>query len=173
MRYEDSPVKAPPPSRRRMTPPTPLQNSYSSFGGEQEHYEVDSQIWRAREKAPWRQCSSSSSNERQWQLGREEQRAEWSLSERRVMGAVEDYLEGSADIQVDIEALERFIEPEDEKVCLRYILKYSTRRGSDMFKLFDTKREEGPSRGKQKALGGTPNFNFPTRVFCGWYVVTV
>ena len=31
MRYEDSPVKAPPPSRRRMTPPTPLQSSYSSF----------------------------------------------------------------------------------------------------------------------------------------------
>ena len=45
MRYEDSPETAPPPSRRRMTPPTPLQNSYSSFGWEQEHYEVDSQIW--------------------------------------------------------------------------------------------------------------------------------
>ena len=87
------------------------------------------------------------------------------------MGAVEDYLEGSTDIQVDIEALERLIEPEDEKVCLRYILKYSTRRGSNMFKLFNTKREEGPSRGKQKALGGTPNFNFPTRVLrvvCGY-----
>ena len=55
MRYEDSPVKAPPPSRRRMTPPTPLQNSYSSFEGKQEHYEVENQIWRAREKAPWRQ----------------------------------------------------------------------------------------------------------------------
>ena len=31
MRYEGSPVKAPPLSRRRMTPPTPLQNSYTSF----------------------------------------------------------------------------------------------------------------------------------------------
>ena len=55
MRYEDSPVKAPPPSRRRMTPPTPLQNSYSSVEGEQGHYEEENQIWRAREKAPWRQ----------------------------------------------------------------------------------------------------------------------
>ena len=33
MRYEDSPVKAPPPPRRSMAPPTPLQNPYSSFEG--------------------------------------------------------------------------------------------------------------------------------------------
>ena len=31
MRYESSQVKAPPMSRRRMMPPTPLQNSYASF----------------------------------------------------------------------------------------------------------------------------------------------
>ena len=31
MRYEGSPVKAPPLSRRRMTPPTPMQNSQTSF----------------------------------------------------------------------------------------------------------------------------------------------
>ena len=41
MRYEDSQVKALPPSRRRMSPPTPLQNSYSSFEGEQGHHEVE------------------------------------------------------------------------------------------------------------------------------------
>ena len=34
-------------------------------------------------------------------------------------GAVEDYLERCADIKVDIEALERLIEPEDEEVCLK------------------------------------------------------
>ena len=33
MRYESSHGKAPPLSRRRMMPPTPLQNSYSSFEG--------------------------------------------------------------------------------------------------------------------------------------------
>ena len=44
-------------------------------------------------KTPWRQSSSSSSNERQWQVGTEEQRCEWSPSERKVMGAVENFLE--------------------------------------------------------------------------------
>ena len=32
MRHESAQVKAPPPSRRRMTPPSPLQNSYTSTG---------------------------------------------------------------------------------------------------------------------------------------------
>ena len=35
MRYEGSQVKAPPITRRRMTPPAPLQNSYTSFEREQ------------------------------------------------------------------------------------------------------------------------------------------
>ena len=52
--------------------------------------------------------------------------------ERKVMRAVENYLESSADIKVDVGVLERLIEPEVEKVCLRYILKYSTRRGSNI-----------------------------------------
>ena len=92
MRYEDSPVKAHPLSIRRMPPPTPLQKSYSSCEGEQEYHEVENLIRRAREKALWRQNSSSSSNERQWQVGLEEQRVAWSSSERKVMGAVQDYL---------------------------------------------------------------------------------
>ena len=75
-------------------------------------------------------------------------------------GAVEDYLEGSAEIQVDIEALERLIEPEDEKVCLRYILKYSTTRGSNMFKLFNTKRwsRSRPSQLFFLGRSGAPGF---------------
>ena len=44
------------------------------------------------------------------------------------------------------EALERLIEPEHEEVCPRYILKYSTRGGSNIFQLVD----------KQKALIGAP-----------------
>ena len=35
MRYEGSQGKAPPMMRRGMIPPTPLQNSYASFEGEQ------------------------------------------------------------------------------------------------------------------------------------------
>ena len=50
MRFECSPVKAPPLSRRRMRPPTPLQNSNYSFGEEQERFEVEDQMWSARER---------------------------------------------------------------------------------------------------------------------------
>ena len=50
----------------------------------------------------------------------------------------EDYLERCADMKVDIEALERLMEPEQVEVCPRYILKYATRRGSNIFQLFDT-----------------------------------
>ena len=86
--------------------------------------------------------SSSSSNGRQRQAGLKEQRVSWSSSERKVISAVEDYLERCADMKLDIEALERFIEPEDEEVCLRYILKYSTRGGSNVFQLFDTEEKK-------------------------------
>ena len=54
-------------------------------------------------------------------------------------------------MKMDIEVLERLIEPEDEEVSLRYILKYST-TGSNIFQLFDTAKKKGPLRGKQKAL---------------------
>ena len=137
MMYEDSPVKAPPPSRKM----TPLQNSYSSFEGERAHFEVENQTWRKREKAPW-QNSSSSSNERQWQVGLEEQRVAWSSSERQVMRAVENYLESSADRRVDVGVLERLIEPEDEEVCLRCISKHSTRRGTNIFQVSNTSEKE-------------------------------
>ena len=70
--------------------------------------------------------------------GLEQQRVAWSSSERQAVGAVEDYLEKCADTKVDIEASGRLMEPEDEEVSLRYILKYSTRGGSNIFRLFDT-----------------------------------
>ena len=58
------------------------------------------------------------------------------------MRAVENYLEGSADVQVDVGVLERLIDPQEETVCLRYILKYATRRGSNTFKPSDTKEKK-------------------------------
>ena len=33
-----------------MMPPTPLQNSYSSFEEEQGHFEVEDQMWSARDR---------------------------------------------------------------------------------------------------------------------------
>ena len=56
-----------------------------------------------------------------------------------VTGAVEEYLERCADIKVDMEAWDRLMEPEEAEVCLRYILKYATGRGSNIFHLFDTR----------------------------------
>ena len=50
LRFGSSQVKAPPQSRRRMMPPTPLQNSNYSFGEEQRRFEVEDQIWRARDR---------------------------------------------------------------------------------------------------------------------------
>ena len=49
MRSQGSQVKAPPVSRR-IRPPTPLQNSNSSFGEEQGRFEVGEQKWSARER---------------------------------------------------------------------------------------------------------------------------
>ena len=50
MRFESPQVKAPPLSRRKLMPPTPLQNSYSSIEEEQWHLEVVDQMWSARER---------------------------------------------------------------------------------------------------------------------------
>ena len=77
--------------------------------------------------------SSSSSKGRQRQAGLEEQRVAWSSSERKVVGAVEGYLERCAEKKVDMDALERLMESEEVEVCLWYIMKYATRRGQQYF----------------------------------------
>ena len=41
---------APPLSRRRTTPPTPLQNSYASFVRDHGRYEEEGRGWNARER---------------------------------------------------------------------------------------------------------------------------
>ena len=51
MRYESSQVQAPQMSRRKMMPPTPLQNSYTSSEREQVRYEEEGRGWNARERA--------------------------------------------------------------------------------------------------------------------------
>ena len=50
MRYEGSLVKAHPLSRRRMTPPTPMHNSYTSFVRDHGRYEEERRGWSARER---------------------------------------------------------------------------------------------------------------------------
>ena len=55
-----------------------------------------------------------------------------------VMDAVEDYLENCAQVKVDLEVVESLLMPENLEISVRYILKHSTRRGSNIFQLFDT-----------------------------------
>ena len=49
-RHEGSPAIAPPLSRRRMTPPTPVKNSYTSFVRDHGRYEEEGRGWNARER---------------------------------------------------------------------------------------------------------------------------
>ena len=50
VKYEGSPVIAPPLSRRRMTPPTPVQNSYTYFVRDHGRYEKEGRVLNARER---------------------------------------------------------------------------------------------------------------------------
>ena len=53
-----------------------------------------------------------------------------------------------ANVKVDIEVLESSMEPENLEVSLRYVLKYSTRGGRNIFQLFETsERREKPRCG--------------------------
>ena len=58
----------------------------------------------------------------------------WSQDEKKVIDAVEDYLENCAQV-VEIELVER---PENLEVSLRYVMKHATYRSSNIFQLFDT-----------------------------------
>ena len=49
----------------------------------------------------------------------------------------------------------RLIGPEDEEVCLRYVLKYATRGGSNIFKFFDTSEKKDHLVASRR-LVGTP-----------------
>ena len=75
----------------------------------------------------WRENSSASATEGWWQEGQERPRVGWSSIEKKVMEAMEDYLENCAHVKVDIKVLEILLKPENLEVSPRYVLKYSTR----------------------------------------------
>ena len=214
MRYEGSPVKAHPRKRRRMTPPTPMQNSFSSFVRDHGRYEEEGRGWNAREgtiiartrqylersfsvkvqvealeallgpddvdadlrrilkeardeqgrrifetfssndmsflvadrsrwdkykRAPWRQDSSASARDGWWQacLGQPQEQmiVGWSQDEKRVIDAVEDYLEKCA--QVMVKKLIWWKACKGQRT-LRSRQGRRKLRGSYIFQLFDT-----------------------------------
>ena len=80
------------------------------------------------------QISSSSTDESQWQ-------ADWRTRERRVTAAMENYVDRSDDMKVEIEALELLMGQEEAEVYLMYILAHARRRGSRIFEIFRTKEK--------------------------------
>ena len=78
----------------------------------------------------WRQDSSASASEGGWQasLGQSQEQMilGWSQDEKRVIDAVEDYLEKCAQVIVKIDLVESLLRPENLEVSLRYVLKHST-----------------------------------------------
>ena len=90
--------------------------------------------WDKYRRAPWRQDSSASASEGMG--ARRPGTADssgWSPIEKRVMDAVEDYLESGAPIIVDIDVVERLLRPENLEVSLKYVLKHAARRCSNIF----------------------------------------
>ena len=95
--------------------------------------------WDKYKRAPWRQDSSASAGEGWWREDQEELIVGWCPMEKKVMDAVEDYLESCAHVIVDIDVVESLVTPANLEVSLRYV-KHSTRRGSNIFQLFDSSK---------------------------------
>ena len=99
MRYESSQVKAPPLSRRRMMPHTPLQNSNGTFEEEQGRFVMEDQMWSARERTF---------------MARTKQYLEESYSVKVEVEEVEGLL-GPDDVDGDFRRIQK--EARDEKGC--------------------------------------------------------
>ena len=111
--HEETPVKAPPTSRRRMMPLTPQQGSHSSVEA------------------------------MQWQNEMEVQGSSWNARERTVIARMEQNVNESDSMKVEVEELEVLLGPEDSEVDLRHILMYA-RKKQDR-KIFEIFSSEGPS----------------------------
>ena len=96
---------------------------------------------RRRMMPPTQQISHSSTDVSQWRADREARQSIWSTRERLVIAAMEDYLDNSDDMKVEIKALELLMDPEDSEFCLWYILTHARRRGNRIFENFSTKEE--------------------------------
>ena len=106
MRYEWSPVQAPPNTRRR----------------DNATYVSANFVFLRRTKV---------SAKRSWK-----RKASGSIQEGRVMAAMKNYLEKNVDIKVEVEALKLLMDPEESDVCLMCILAHARRRGSRIFEIF-------------------------------------
>ena len=90
------------------------------------------------QKSTMRQDSSASASDGRWREVQEQLIVSWSPIEKRVVDAVEDYLESCAPVIVDIEVVERLLRPENLEVSLWYVLNHANYGSSNIFQLFDT-----------------------------------
>ena len=100
--------------------------------------EAERSRWDKYKRAPWRQDSSASASDGWRREVQEQLKVSWSPVEKRVMDAVDDYLESCAQVMAKIDLVESLLRPENLEVSLRYVLKHATGRGSNIFQLFDT-----------------------------------
>ena len=69
--------------------------------------------WDKYKRAPWRQESLASASEGWWREDEEQPIVGWNPIEKRMMDAVENYLEYCAQVKVDIEVVESLLKPEN------------------------------------------------------------
>ena len=122
---------------------------FETFGSNNMSFLVaDWSRWDKYKRAPWRQDSSASARDGWWQasLGQSQEQmiVGRSQNEKRVVDAVEDYLEKCAQVIVKIDLVESLLRPENLEVSLRNVLKHANYGGSNIFQLFDT--TEKPNR---------------------------
>ena len=87
------------------------------------------------------QSSHSSLEAMQWQTEMEVQGSSWNARERTVIAKMEQYLNESDCMKLEIEELELLLGPEDSEVNLRYILRNASRRGGRIFEIFNSKEK--------------------------------
>ena len=73
---------------------------------------------------------------------------------KRVIDAVEDYLEKCAQVIVKIDLVESLLRPENLEVSSRYVLKHANYWGSNIFQLFGTAEKAESPCCKQKTMVG-------------------
>ena len=106
---ERTPVKAPPASRRKVMPHPPQQGRQPSNEAMQLHMEVDDQ----------ENCSCGMEYEGE---------RRWTARDRVVITRMEQYLDESDSLKVEVDELELLLGPEDSEVDLRHILSMRGRK---------------------------------------------
>ena len=112
MNLDGAPVKAPSAFRRRIMSPTPQQRPLPPLEGMPRQMEVEDQECGACEQ----ECEGEHG---------------WTARDRTMIAKMEQYLNESDNMKVEIEELELLLGPEDSEVDSRYMLMNARRKKRD------------------------------------------